>query len=62
MKDILGRIKTWVKRGEWAQPASVLAYGMLVLVFCRDVGGVLFLFAAWLLARFVATKLQPKKA
>ena len=57
MKDILGRIKTWAKKFPWVEMALVLVYGLLVLAFCKKIGDVLFLFAAFLLARFIATKL-----
>jgi len=57
MKDILGRIKTWAKKFPWVEMALVLVYGLLVLAFCKKIGDVLFLFVAFLLARFIATKL-----
>ena len=60
MKDILGRIKTWAKSVKWADLALVLAYGLLVLAFAKDVGDVLGAFAAYLVLRFIVGK-YPKK-
>jgi hypothetical protein len=57
MKRILDAIKAWAKKFPWVEMGLVLVYGLLTLAFCKTVGDVLFLFAAFLLARFIATKL-----
>ena len=56
MKSLWDKFKVWFKAVRWVTVGLILLYGGTCAAFARDIGGVVFLFLAFLFLRFIVGK------